>query len=129
EELAKAARPAERAWKDLPTLADLVKKGGDEARLRLRPVLRRVVEEILVLIVRRGSFQLLAAQVFFEGGARRDYLLVYQTAANRRPGGWWREAVREAEGLDLRKPAHVRQLERVLLGADLGRFALRPLPR
>jgi DNA invertase Pin-like site-specific DNA recombinase len=129
EELAKAVRPAERAWKDLPTLADLVKKGGDETRLRLRPVLRRVVEEILVLIVRRGSFQLLAAQVFFEGGARRDYLLVYQTAANRRPGGWWRESFREAEGLDLHKPAHVRQLERVLLGADLDRFTLRPLPR
>jgi DNA invertase Pin-like site-specific DNA recombinase len=128
EELAKAARPAERAWKDLPTLADLVKQGGDEARLRLRPVLRRVVEEIRVLIVRRGSFQLLAAQVYFEGGARRDYLLVYQTTANRWPGGWWRESLREAGAIDLRQPRHVRALERFLLGVDLGRFTLQLLP-
>jgi DNA invertase Pin-like site-specific DNA recombinase len=130
EELAKAARHAERDWEELPNLAALVKEGGDEARLALAPVLRRVVSEMWLLPVRRGSFALAAAQVFFSGAdARRDYLIVYRSAGRCRAGGSWRESFREAEGLDLRKPAHVRQLELVLLGADLDRFALRPLPR
>jgi DNA invertase Pin-like site-specific DNA recombinase len=130
EELAKAARPAERAWEELPSLAELVRDGGDEARLRLRPVLRRVIDSVWVLTVRRGAHTLCAAQAYFAGGdARRDWLVVYRSAGHRRSGGWWRESFREVEGLDLRKPAHVRQLERVLLGADLDRFTLRPLPR
>jgi DNA invertase Pin-like site-specific DNA recombinase len=122
EELAKAVRPAEKAWKDLPTLAEMVAKEGDPARLRLRPVLRRVVEDARVLIVRRGSYQFCAVQFFFAGGARRSYLIAYQAAGYNRPGGWWPKALAPqwATALDLRDPGHARRLERELLAADIG---------
>jgi hypothetical protein len=121
EELAKAVRPAERAWGELPTLAGLVAKGGDEARLRLRPVLRRLVEDARVLIVRRGSYQLCAVQFTFAGGARRDYLIAYQAAGFHRPGGWWARSLPPdlATDLDLRDPGHAAELARALEGIDL----------
>src|SRR5262249_45202419 len=112
EELARAVRPAARAWRELPDLANLGRSADDSdaVRLRLRPILRRLVEDARVLIVPRGSWRLLAVQFFFVGGARRDYLIAHQTAGFRRPGGWWArsfaDACPDAEALDLRKPAH-----------------------
>ena len=107
DELAKTVRPASRAWKELPTLADLITKAADpdDARLKLRPVLRRVIKEGYVPGVKRGSYQLAAVQLFFHGEARRDYLLAYQPAANRRPGGWWARSLAtatDAADLDMR---------------------------
>jgi DNA invertase Pin-like site-specific DNA recombinase len=131
DELAKAARPAERAWRDFPQLADLVREGGDEARLRLRPVLRRIVENAVVLIVPRGSWQLLALQVYFHGGVVRDYLVVRQVAGFHRPGGWAARSLAEAGhagGLDLRDRDHVAALEQWLQAVDVDRLRqlLRP---
>jgi DNA invertase Pin-like site-specific DNA recombinase len=123
EELARSARPAERAWKDMPGLADLVKRGGDEARLKLRPVLRRVVENAVVLVVPRRSWRLCAVEVFFDGGARRDYLIVHQTAGRCRPGGWWARSLADAAGpaaFDLREPTAAARLEAWLSGVDVG---------
>jgi DNA invertase Pin-like site-specific DNA recombinase len=122
EELAKAARPAERAWRDLPGLADLVAEGGDEARLKLRPVLRRVVEGMWVLIVRRGSYQLAAVQVRFADSDKvRDYLILHQTAGFHRPGGWWPLSFADVMEpiYDLRRPEDARQLEADLAALDL----------
>jgi DNA invertase Pin-like site-specific DNA recombinase len=120
DELARAARPAERAWKDLPGLADLVREGGDEARLRLRPVLRRLVDGMWLLIVRRGSWQLAAIQVHFaDSDRRRDYLIAYQSAGFRRPGGWWARSDVDAGTLDLRRPEDVSRREKTLLSLDL----------
>jgi DNA invertase Pin-like site-specific DNA recombinase len=85
EELAKEARPVAQAWDQLPSLVDLIREGGDEARLKVRPVLRRVIESAWVLIVKHRSYQLCATQVFFTGGAARSYLIVYQPAATRGP--------------------------------------------
>jgi DNA invertase Pin-like site-specific DNA recombinase len=121
EELAKSAKPAERAWKELPNLAALVKKGGDEARLRLRGVLRRVIESIYLLHVRRGSFLFAAVQVFFrDSDARRDYLIAYQAAGFNRPGGWWAKSLADVVkpgGLDLRRRDHAAKLEKALSAA------------
>jgi DNA invertase Pin-like site-specific DNA recombinase len=89
EELAKSVRPAEKAIKEFGTLAGMIEKEGDEARLRIRPVLRSFIEEGWVLFVRRGSFHIAAVQLHFIGGAHRDYLLVYQSAGFNRPGGAW----------------------------------------
>jgi hypothetical protein len=53
-------------------------------------VLRRGVESLHLLFVRKGCARLCAVRVRFEGGAQRDYLLVSSPAANRRPG-WTRD--------------------------------------
>jgi DNA invertase Pin-like site-specific DNA recombinase len=122
EELARSVRPAEKAWRDLPSLVDIVREGGDEARLKLRPVLRRVVEGMHVLIVRRGAWRLCAVQAYFaEGGARRDYLITYRPAGNGRGEAWRAWSLSEVAGpadLDLRKQAHARQLEKLLGAID-----------
>jgi hypothetical protein len=122
EELARSVKPAERAWRELPSLTKLVEDGGDEARLKLRPVLRRVIEDAQVLIVRRRSYQLCAVQFFFTGGGRRDYLITYQPAAYRRPGvvrPLSLASVVKAGDLDLRQRADAAALERLLNTVDL----------
>jgi DNA invertase Pin-like site-specific DNA recombinase len=122
DELTRSARPAARAWEEFPGLVDMVRKGGDEARLRLRPVLRRVVEDAWVLLVPRASWHLVAVQVYFTGGARRDYLIARQAAGNRRPGGWWAQSLASVAApgdLDLRRSEDARALEKLLAKADL----------
>jgi hypothetical protein len=89
DELASSARPAARAWEQLPSLVDALREYGDEARLKLRGVLQSVTEEIRLLLVRRHSWTLAAVQFFFVGGATRHYLLATQFAGFNRPGGWW----------------------------------------
>jgi DNA invertase Pin-like site-specific DNA recombinase len=122
EEMAKAVRPAEKAWADLPSLVEMIAKEGDDARLRLRPVLRRLIEDARVLIVRRGAWQLCTVQFFFTGGARRDYLIAYRPAANQRPALFPEPrslSPEHATDLDLRDPAHVARLEKALLAVEL----------
>jgi hypothetical protein len=89
DELARTARPLERAWKDLPTLVDVVRNADDPeaARLKLRTSLRAIVESASVLIVRRGSWRYAVLQFHFVGGARRDWIIAHQTAGFRRKGG------------------------------------------
>ncbi len=127
EELARSVKPAARAWGELPDLAALIRSADDPdgARLKLRLALQRVVESGWVLIVPRGSWRLCAVQLFFTGGARRDYLIVHQTAGFRRAGGWWASSLADVAkpgDLDLRKPAHARKLE-----AELAAFPLEAL--
>jgi hypothetical protein len=118
EERARSVVPAERAWGELPSLVDLVRKHGDEARLKLRAVLRRVVETMSVLIVPRGSWKLCAVQFHFTGGATRGYLIGHQSAANGRPGRRWcrsiADAAADAGGPDLRKKSHAAKLAKAL---------------
>jgi hypothetical protein len=125
EEVAKSARGAGRAWEELPTLAALVGKGGNEARLKLRPVLRAAVQNMYLLTLRRGSRLLAAVQVYLaDSDARRDYLIVYQSAGNRRPGGWRAlslATVAAPGDLDLRKKKDAAALERGLQTLDLNR--------
>jgi DNA invertase Pin-like site-specific DNA recombinase len=122
EEMARSARPAERTWEELPSLVQLVRAEGDPARLKLRAVLRGIVEGVWVLTVRRGARCLAAVQVRFAEGAVRDYLIDHRPNSRTRPGGWqaWSlsEALKTAQ-LDLRQPAHVRQLEKLLAAIDL----------
>jgi hypothetical protein len=124
EELARSARPAEQAWGELPSLVGLVREGGDEARLRLRPVLRRVVEGMHVLVVRRGAWRLCAVQAYFtEGGARRDWLILYRAAGNGRQQHWEARSTAFAGPggpLDLRQRDHARLLEKEMAEAEIG---------
>jgi DNA invertase Pin-like site-specific DNA recombinase len=122
DELAASVRPVERAWEELPSLVDLVREQGDLARLRIRSVLRSIVQEARVLLVRRDSYTLAAVQVYFTGGAVRHYLIVYRTACPGRPRSWSVRSladVLDPAELDLRQPDQARQLERDLLKLDV----------
>jgi hypothetical protein len=122
DELAKSVRPAEKAMEQFPGLVDMIIKNGDEARIKIRPVLREFVEQGLVLFVRRGSWQLCFCQFWFQGGSQRSYLLGYQSAAYHRPSRSWAASVAalaSATPLDLRVADHVAVLEAALLAVDL----------
>jgi DNA invertase Pin-like site-specific DNA recombinase len=119
EELARSVKPASRAWKDVPSLVERIAKEGDEARLKLRSALRRAVESIWVLIVRRGATRLAAVQVYFHGGTHRDYLIVHRTAGNQRKEQWeTRSFASEAGGFDLRNRKDALELECLLAAAN-----------
>jgi hypothetical protein len=137
DELAKTVRPVERAWQDFPTLADLIAGADDPdaVRLKLRAVLRRLVEQIYVLIVKHracGSYLVAAVQVYFAGGGVRDYLIVNQNAGYHRPGGWYARSIesslaqdgKAARGeLDLRKRDHALRLEKQLTTLPLEKLS------
>jgi hypothetical protein len=124
DELAKSVRPAEKAWQELPSLVNLVRKEGDPARLRLRPILRSIIQEARLLLVRRASRLIACAQFFFSGGAVRHYFVAYQSAGYNRPRRWWyppslRDEIADPAELDLRRRDHAAQLESWLSAEDL----------
>jgi DNA invertase Pin-like site-specific DNA recombinase len=90
DELARSAVPAEKAWREFRSLADVIKGADDPdaVRLKVRTLLRSAVESIWVLIVPKGATRLCAVQVCFAGGARRHYLIAHRTAAYRRREEW-----------------------------------------
>jgi DNA invertase Pin-like site-specific DNA recombinase len=120
EELSRTVKPAERAWGEFPGLVEMIEGAADpdDVRLRLRTVLRGIVEEMWVLLVPRGSYRLCAVQVFFVGGAVRHYLFLHQTAGFRRKGGFWKPKSDAGPftpaDLDLRKREHAQDLTQVL---------------
>ncbi len=122
EELSRAVKPANKAWQELPGLAAVIQTEGDPARLKLRLVLRSIVESALVLTVRRGTWHLAAVQFHFRGGARRDYLIVNRAAGRGRQGRWWARSlstiIKDGD-LDLRQSADVERLEQALRDAPL----------
>jgi DNA invertase Pin-like site-specific DNA recombinase len=121
----KAAHPLSETWGEFGSLADVLDNAPDpeDARLRLRACLRRMVESMWLLVVPRGTTRLGAVQVWFTGNKRhRDYLLYHRGAGNRRAGASrvWSFAEAAVPGtLDLRKPAHAARLEKVLRALDL----------
>ncbi|MFO0849564.1 MAG: recombinase family protein [Gemmataceae bacterium] len=120
----KAASPLSEAWGNYRSLVDALATAPDQedARLRLRASLRRIVKGIWCLFVVRGIKRIAAVQVWFEGGSRRDYLIHYTPAWGsphvRKPEKWEVKSVAHAGrkgGLDLRKTADAAQLEKVLI--------------
>ena len=96
-----------------------------EARLRLRSALRRITESIWMLIVRVGRDRIAAVQIFFVGGAVRDYLVFNRVArsnaASRTVGRWWARSLATAagpRGLDLRRPEDAAKLAVALESID-----------
>jgi DNA invertase Pin-like site-specific DNA recombinase len=121
--LEKAARPTDRQWEKLPGLAAAVKEGGDIVRLKLRTILRSIIEEGRLLLVRNGSAIVAACQLWFTGGGVRHYLTIYKPAARFRQAQWWPLDFKST-GLaalpDLRRADHVRRLEAALEKLDHG---------
>lgn len=127
--LQEAASPLSTAWGECKTLLDALRKAPnlEEARVRLRSALRRIVDGIWCLFVPRGSKRLAAVQIWFAGGEQhRDYLILHQPAIGGAVGkcpsqAWCRslaDAV-EAEAMDLRKRADTAKYERLLTGVNI----------
>jgi DNA invertase Pin-like site-specific DNA recombinase len=127
----KAAHPLSESWGQAQSLLATLDAAPDptDARLRLRSSLRRMVEEIWLLIVPRGRDRLCAVQIYFQGshqGEHRDFLIFHRApwgnARARRAGqckvASLASACRPGE-LDLRKSDHATRLEKTLAALDL----------
>jgi DNA invertase Pin-like site-specific DNA recombinase len=125
-----AAHPLSEAWGQAKSLLDVI--GTAEQQLRLRSLLRRIVEEIRVLVVPRGWDRVCAVQMCFKGSDEvRSYLIVYRkdvmpdgTRASRRKrqrgeDTWAVRSLRHATPLDLRNPEHVQALAEVLAAVPI----------
>jgi DNA invertase Pin-like site-specific DNA recombinase len=121
-----AAHPKSACWGEAQSLIDALDRAADvdDARLRLRSALRRVVEEIRLLVVPRGRDRLAAVQVWFDDakGKRRDYIIAYREARGnkhwREEGSWRARSLEEVAGvggnLDLRDRRAAARLEKLL---------------
>jgi hypothetical protein len=129
----RAAHPLSETWGEAQTLLSALESAADqdEARLRLRAALRRMLDEVWVLVVPRASQRLAAVQIWFAGGVKhRDYLILHcpprGNAAARTPAGRWADSLvtvhGEAKALDLRRRDHAEALEQVLSEMDLAEF-------
>jgi DNA invertase Pin-like site-specific DNA recombinase len=111
------ANPLSASWGECKSLLEVVESAADPAdvRLRLRSVLRRITDRIMLLVVPRGQYRLAVAQLWFNKNARadrfthRDFLVVHKPGhagpSHRTEARWWarsmRDVVREGS-LDLR---------------------------
>jgi hypothetical protein len=151
EELAaaqrEAASPLKTAWGETRSLLDVLEHASDleDSRVRLRAVLRRVVDEIWCLFVNRseypagngrsGRLRIAAVQVWFAGGKHRDYLIIHRAAhanaaARQEPRTWARSFIETAEGaLDLRKRKDAAKLLGELQRMDLSAMTGGPAQR
>ncbi|MBN9520744.1 recombinase family protein [bacterium] len=121
---ARAASPLSEAWGECQTLLSVIEDATDkdDARIRLRSTLRRVVSECWVLFFSKGKTRGAAVQIFFAGGeARRDYLILYRPPIVGFNNSRKEAALTVGSGtgfdgdLDLRNPAHALSLEASLV--------------
>jgi DNA invertase Pin-like site-specific DNA recombinase len=136
EELAEAeheaATPLAEVWGDYLSLAALLKRdNSDDMRGKVRTVLRRCIESVTCLFVRRGTVRLAAVQVQFRGtDAHRDYLITARQKSGGtapRPAAWdvrsFADACPGRGGLDLRDPKHATAVGAVLAKLDVSQLA------
>jgi hypothetical protein len=121
-----AAHPLSESWGEAKSLVGVLNNATDlvDVRIRLRAALRRIVDSIWILVVTRGRDRLCACQIWFNGAVPRcrSYFILHRAAGNHRPADWYVRSfadVHQADALDLRRKADVRDLERVLQGVDL----------
>jgi hypothetical protein len=120
EARARESHPRRESWHEAMTLCSAIE--DEQRRLRLGELIREHVQEIRVLIVPRRSHRLCACQVYFADGARRDYLIWHQGAANGRKGGWLARSLPNdvgSKGLDLRRKGDVEKLTQTLSTSDI----------
>jgi DNA invertase Pin-like site-specific DNA recombinase len=127
----KAVHPLSEVWGTTHSLLSAIKSAPDQddARLRLRSALRRVVDSIWVLVVPRGIDRIAAVQVFFTGDGSRTYLIYNRppkaNKAARQEGGWWARSLPPdlAGDLDLRDRDQAEKLAAFLAEAPLDTVA------
>ncbi len=125
----RAASPLSEAWGETQSLLAAVDGSPDprEARLRLRSVLRRIVDSVWVLVVPHAAERRIAVQVWFTGGERqRSYLMLGRPRRKNAPPDEREEwpcvsfAGAGVSGkLDLRRRDHAARLEKALAKLDL----------
>jgi DNA invertase Pin-like site-specific DNA recombinase len=122
------ATPLGVAWGECRSLLDALGAAPDpeEARVRLRAALRRIVEGVWCVFVARGRSRLAAVQVRFTGGAARDFLIYHRTgtggSVGTRPAAWQACSLPAdvgVEGLDLRRKTDARGLAETLAKINL----------
>jgi hypothetical protein len=133
-----AASSLSEAWGDAKSLIGLIDRTPADERatllLRLRAVLRLLIEGMTMLVVRRGQDCLVAVQVWFATGKHkgecRSYLILHRPPksngkATTEGGTWCRSLadVHRTGDLDLCKPEHAARLEAVLAAVDLAPLA------
>jgi DNA invertase Pin-like site-specific DNA recombinase len=127
---AEAGNPAGECWGEAMSLIDALDTDPEPParRVKLRSLLRQLVEEIWILVVPLSAMRRCAAvQVFFESGVCRHYLIFCQSGGRGREAFWqaWSLAdVVQAGDLDLRKRQDAAALEKELLARDLVKLAL-----
>jgi hypothetical protein len=132
----RAAHPLSESWGQAHGLLDALDNAADpdDARLRLRAVLRRLVDRVWLLVVPRGQDRLCACQVWFKRDRGevccRSYLILHRppkaNASARVDGGFWvksfAEVAREGD-FDLRNRDDARRLEAVLSQIDTAKLS------
>lgn len=118
----RAEHPLSECWGEGQTLMGALASAADprDARLRLRAILRRIVDSVWLLVVPRGLDRLCAVQIWFSGERRcRNYLLLYKRGEAKaiRPPSIAK--VMSADDLDLRRREDAEALEQVLSALDL----------
>jgi DNA invertase Pin-like site-specific DNA recombinase len=116
----KEANPRGVAWSEALTLLDVAK--DETGRLRLRELLRTIIEEMWILIVPRRSHRFAAIQVHFAGDGRRNFLVWYKAAGHGRKGDWAAVSAREdlvPGKLDLSRRTDAAALSKLLVAADI----------
>lgn len=127
EAKAKAAHPLAESWGETKSLAAALEAAADpdDARLRIRSALRRIVDEIWLLVVPRGCMVRLAAvQIHFRQGGRRDYIIHHRNAKCRygglSPAKTTVKSLKDMAGdFDFRKKSDAKQLQSVLETIDI----------
>ena len=118
------SNPRAVAWSEALSLVNAAKT--ESSRLRLRELLRTIVEEIRILVIPRRSHRLAALQIYFRGGGRRDYLVHYWSAGYCREGGWSACSLPgeiHSDDLDLRRERDVKAATKMLGTIDMKRLA------
>jgi DNA invertase Pin-like site-specific DNA recombinase len=96
----RAARPLADRWKEVKSLAQALDAAEDkvDARLRLRAAIRAVVDEVWVLVSRRGRARMASVQMHFTDGGRRTYRIIHRSphgnGSKSRPGEWAVDSVK-----------------------------------
>lgn len=132
-----AASPLADAWGECRSLVDLISRATnkEEARMRLRSAIRRIVEGIWAVFTAKGATRIAGVRVQFAGGKHRDYIIVHKPKLGGSAGKWAKDAEngkRPAKtavksfaetgsdnDFDLRKKADAKQLATVLESIDL----------
>ena len=125
------AAPLSESWGNCRTLLDALAMAPDEqeARLRLREALRRVVKGIVMLVLPGRRIRHALIQIFFVGDPERSRTVLVRhvgaIAAGhnkciRKPATWEARSFAAGDGLDLRKPADVKQAEELLKAIAAG---------
>jgi DNA invertase Pin-like site-specific DNA recombinase len=95
----KARHPVSESWGECQSLIDLLDSSPDpdDGRLRLRSSLRRIIDSITLVIVKRGIMRLCRAQVWFTTGSGivkdRSYFIIHKPphrcGERTEPGAWY----------------------------------------